>query len=160
MIGLREVTAGGAGVLDEFGSILVGRIRPYPRTPNTSAKAVTYEATVAARVRRSKVENATSMSPSVRAPSRVMRKQYSTWSSSTPPNKKTRLKIGTDSNRSRTTNDIEARSLPQMIEKGAMRVTKSRSIVWRSRSPLMAPAVSAGAVNAVRIHLKTTRYLY
>ena len=74
-----------------------------------------------------------------------------------PPNKNTRLKIGTDSRSSRTTNDIEAINLPQTMEKGGMRVTNSRSIVCRSRSPLIAPAVSAGVTNAISPSWNMTR---
>ena len=58
------------------------------------------------------------------------------------------LKIGTERMSNRTTNDIEARSLPQMIENVGSGVTKRRSIVCRSRSPLMAPAVRAGVMKA------------
>ncbi len=84
---------------------------------------------MAARVRRSHVEKAMPMRPRASAATMVTRNEYRTWSTSMPPNKKTRLKIGTESKSKRTTNDIEARSLPQMIEKGGMRVTKSRSMV-------------------------------
>jgi len=99
------------------------------------------------------------ITPSVRAVTSVTRKAYTTWSSSMPPNRKTRLKIGTDRMSSRKTKDIEARSLPQMIENGGMRVTKRRSRVWRSRSLLMAPAVSAGVTNVSRTTWKPTRTL-
>ena len=88
------------------------------------------------------------MTPSVRAATAVTRKAASTWSSSMPPNKNTRLKIGTDSSKSRNTNDIEASSLPQRIENDGSLVTNSRSIVCRSRSLLIAPAVRAGVMNA------------
>ena len=88
------------------------------------------------------------MTPRVRAPTAVTMKAATTWSSSMPPNRNTRLKIGTDSSKSKRTNDIEASSLPQRIEKEGSLVTKSRSIVCRSRSLLMAPAVRAGVMKA------------
>ena len=86
--------------------------------------------------------------PRVRAATAVTRKAISTWSSSIPPNRKTRLKIGTERSSSKITNDIEASSLPQRMENAGSLVTKSRSIVCRSRSLLTAPAVSAGVMKA------------
>src|SRR5450756_2696396 len=124
MTGLRYVMAGGAGAFFAFGSMSVGKKRPNANVPTMSTNAATYETTVATRERRSQVENAMPSAPKVRAVTSVTRKAYATWSSSMPPNRKTRLKIGTDRMSSRKTKDIEARSLPQMIEKGAMRVTK------------------------------------
>src|SRR5436305_15002343 len=79
--------------------------------------AAPYAATVAASVRQNAVEQAMPMTPRVRAPTAVTMKAATTWSSSMPPNRNTRLKIGTDSSKSKRTNDIEASSLPQRIEK-------------------------------------------
>ena len=88
------------------------------------------------------------MMPSVRALTAVTRKAAASWSSSIPPNRNTRLKIGTDSNKSKSTNDIDARSFPHRIENDGSLVTNNRSIVCRSRSLLIAPAVSAGVIKA------------
>ena len=46
---------------------------------------------------------------------------------------------------------MEASSFPHRMEKGGIRVTKRRSIVWRSRSLLIAPAVNAGVMKVSRI---------
>src|SRR5487761_57516 len=151
--------AGWVGAVVAFGSIWVGKKRPYANGPTMSTNAATYETTVATKERLSQVENKMPITPSVRAVTKVTKNAYATWSSSIPPKRKTRLKIGIDRISSKTTNDIDARSLPQMIEKGRMRVTKSRSMVWRSRSLLMAPAVSPGVTNVSRITWKPTRAL-
>ena len=52
---------------------------------------------------------------------------------------------------------MEAISLPQTMENGGIRVTNSRSIVWRSRSPLIAPAVRAGVTKAIKPIWNRTR---
>ena len=95
--------------------------------------------------------------PSVRALTAVTRKAAASWSSSMPPKRNTRLKIGTDSNRSKSTNDIEASSFPHRMENDGSLVTNNKSIVCRSRSLLMAPAVSAGVIKARSTIWKSTR---
>ena len=105
---------------------------------------------MAGSVRWKAVEQAIPISPRVKAAIDVTRKAAAIWSSSMPPNKNTRLKIGTDNNNSRRTKDMEASSLPHRIENEGNLVTNSRSIVCRSRSLLTAPAVSAGVMKASR----------
>src|ERR1700738_1840135 len=61
--------------------------------------------------------------------------------------------------RRRRTNDIEASSFPQMIAKGRSGVTNRRSMVCLSRSPLIAPAVRAGVMNASRTTSKMINHM-
>ena len=80
-----------------------------------------------------------------------------TWESSTPPNRKTTLKTGTEATRSSRANSREATSLPITIDDGRTRVHSRRSSVWRSFSPAMAAAVRTGAMNRTRTSSQTVR---
>ena len=88
--------------------------------------------------------------PRTSADTRPTRSTVTTWSSSTPPKRKTTLNSGTDTTSRRMTNISEESSFPVTIPNGRTRVQRRRSRVWRSRSPLIAPAVSAGTMKIIR----------
>ena len=62
-----------------------------------------------------------------------------------PPNRNTAANSGSADRISSSMNATDATSLPHTMPTAVIRLTSSTSNVCRSRSPLMAPAASAGA---------------
>ena len=75
-------------------------------------------------------------------------------SKSMPPKRNTAANSGRAPRISRSMKATEATSLPQMIPSAVTRLTSSTSKVCRSRSPLTAPAASAGANRLIRVSWK------
>ncbi len=83
---------------------------------------------------------------------------FTTSPSETPPTRNGTVTRGRLAMISSTTNASDASSLPATIDRGRSSVSWRATIVWRSRSPEMAPAVSPGTMKQTRRSMKKSSH--
>jgi len=109
--------------------------------------AIAYVNTLAESVRRDRAEKYRPMVLNNSAVTVRITNDRMTSVSATPPKKNAMLCRGIAASRSSITNDSAETSLPHTRVCDGSSVVRSRSYVWCSRSPLIAPEVNAGAMN-------------
>lgn len=102
-------------------------------------------------------EQASATQASISADTTTMAVLRTTSPDSTPPRMNDTPASGRVATISRTTKATEAKSLPIRIVPGPSGVTCKGTSVWRSRSPVTAPAVSPGTMKHTSSSTKNSR---